>query len=105
MFIRIMYVTVLVSDHDKALDFHTFGFQKHADYNGPEGRFLTIRPQGSRIRSLAVAGHAGSSNDDARGWLTLYPVRTISGETSPSSRRAALNSSNRSRRPIRSDCV
>jgi predicted enzyme related to lactoylglutathione lyase len=44
MFSRIMYVTVLVSDHDKALDFYTssFGFQKRADYSGPEGRFLTI---------------------------------------------------------------
>jgi predicted enzyme related to lactoylglutathione lyase len=44
MFSRIMYVTVLVSDHDQALDFYTssFGFQKRADYSGPEGRFLTI---------------------------------------------------------------
>ena len=44
MFSRIMYVTVFVSDQDKALDFYTnnFGFQKRADYSGPEGRFLTI---------------------------------------------------------------
>src|SRR5207247_6296119 len=44
MFSRIMYVTVFVSDQDKALDFYTksFGFQKRADYNGREGRFLTI---------------------------------------------------------------
>jgi catechol 2,3-dioxygenase-like lactoylglutathione lyase family enzyme len=49
MFSRIMYVTVFVSDQDKALDFYTnhFGFQKHADYKGPEGRFLTIALEGS----------------------------------------------------------
>jgi catechol 2,3-dioxygenase-like lactoylglutathione lyase family enzyme len=55
MFSKIMYVTVFVSDQDKALDFYTnsFGFQKHADYNGPEGRFLTIAP--SRTASLSGA--------------------------------------------------
>ncbi len=44
MFSRIMYVTVFVSDQDKALDFYTnfLGFQKRADYRGPDGRFLTI---------------------------------------------------------------
>ncbi len=44
MFTRIMYVTVFVSDQDQALDFYTntLGFEKHIDYNGPEGRFLTI---------------------------------------------------------------
>ncbi len=44
MFSKILYVTVFVSDQDKALDFYTnsFSFQKHADYKGPEGRFLTI---------------------------------------------------------------
>jgi len=44
MFSRIMYVTVFVSDQARALDFYTkcLGFQKRADYTGPEGRFLTI---------------------------------------------------------------
>ena len=44
MFSRIMYVTVFVSDQDKALDFYTInlGFQKRVDYKGPEGRFLTV---------------------------------------------------------------
>jgi len=39
-----MYVTVFVSDQARALDFYTkcLGFQKRADYTGPEGRFLTI---------------------------------------------------------------
>jgi catechol 2,3-dioxygenase-like lactoylglutathione lyase family enzyme len=44
MFSRIMYVTVFVSDQDKALEFYTnnLGFRKRVDYRGPEGRFLTI---------------------------------------------------------------
>jgi catechol 2,3-dioxygenase-like lactoylglutathione lyase family enzyme len=44
MFSRIMYTTLFVTDQDKALDFYTktFGFQKRADYSGPEGRFVTI---------------------------------------------------------------
>jgi predicted enzyme related to lactoylglutathione lyase len=63
MFSRIMYVTVFVSDQDKALDFYTnnFGFQKHADYNGPEGRFLTIalKDQGFEVLLwLVSAGQA-----------------------------------------------
>jgi predicted enzyme related to lactoylglutathione lyase len=44
MFSRIMYMTLFVTDQDKALDFYskTFGFEKRADYAGPEGRFLTM---------------------------------------------------------------
>ena len=44
MFSRIMYVTQLVSDQDKALDFYTkyLGFEKRTDVKGPDGRFLTI---------------------------------------------------------------
>jgi predicted enzyme related to lactoylglutathione lyase len=66
MFSRIMYVTVLVSDHDKALDFYTssFGFQKRADYSGPEGRFLTIAlgNQGFEVLLwLVKAGQAKAS--------------------------------------------
>ena len=42
-----MYVTLFVSDPDKALEFYTktFGFEKRADYTGPEGRFLTMALQ------------------------------------------------------------
>ncbi|HEY5745667.1 MAG TPA: VOC family protein [Chryseolinea sp.] len=43
MFIKIMYITQLVSDQDKALDFYTkLGFEKRLDFPGPEGRFLTL---------------------------------------------------------------
>jgi catechol 2,3-dioxygenase-like lactoylglutathione lyase family enzyme len=66
MFSRIMYVTVFVSDQDKALEFYTrhFGFQKRADYNGPEGRFLTIvlGDHGFEVLLwLGTAGHAKST--------------------------------------------
>jgi catechol 2,3-dioxygenase-like lactoylglutathione lyase family enzyme len=48
MFTRLMYVTLFVSDQDKAFDFYTktVGFDKRADYPGPEGRFLTIGLKG-----------------------------------------------------------
>src|SRR5262245_38324893 len=61
MFKRIMYVTVFVSDQDKALDFYTsnFGFQKHADYKGPEGRFLTIALKDQGFEVLLWLGSAG----------------------------------------------
>lgn len=58
---RIMYVTLFVSDQEKALDFYTdsFGFQKVIDYKGPEGRFLTIglKDQGPEV--LLCLGTAG----------------------------------------------
>jgi catechol 2,3-dioxygenase-like lactoylglutathione lyase family enzyme len=48
MFNRIMFVTLFVTDQDKALAFYTetFGFEKRADYPGPEGRFLTMALKG-----------------------------------------------------------
>ena len=64
MFSKIMYVTVFVSDQDKALDFYTnsFGFQKHADYKGPEGRFLTIALKDQGFEVLLWLGSAGVAN-------------------------------------------
>lgn len=62
MFTRLMYVTLFVTDQDKALDFYTtaFGFEKRADYPGPEGRFLTIGIKGGQEVLLwpGVAGRA-----------------------------------------------
>jgi catechol 2,3-dioxygenase-like lactoylglutathione lyase family enzyme len=84
MFSKIMYVTVFVTDQDKVLDFYmnSLGFQKHADYSGPEGRFLTTP---SRIRdSKSCFGGA------VRAWQMPRPAlarflssRTIFGRTSP----------------------
>ena len=64
MFSEIMYVTVFVSDQDKALDFYTnsFGFQKHADYKGPEGRFLTIALKDQGFEVLLWPGTEGVAN-------------------------------------------
>ena len=64
MFSEIMYVTVFVSDQDKALDFYTnsFGFQKYADYNRPEGRFLKIALKDQGFEVLLWLGSAGGAN-------------------------------------------
>ncbi|MEU8002182.1 VOC family protein [Catellatospora sp. NPDC049111] len=44
MLTNIMYVTVRVTDQDRALKFYTegLGLQKRVDFPGPEGRFLTV---------------------------------------------------------------
>ena len=62
MFSGIMYVTVFVSDQDKALDFYTntLGFQKRADYKGTEGsRFLTIALKDQGFEVLLWLGTPG----------------------------------------------
>ncbi len=63
MFSKIMYTTLFVTDQDKALEFYTemFGFQKRADYAGPEGRFLTIA-LGPGPEVLLWPGTAGRAN-------------------------------------------
>jgi catechol 2,3-dioxygenase-like lactoylglutathione lyase family enzyme len=66
MFSRIMYVTLFVTDQEKALDFYmkTFGFEKRADYPGPEGRFVTIALKGGPEVLLwpGTAGRAQTTN-------------------------------------------
>ena len=84
MFSKIMYVTVFVSDQDRALDFYTnsFGFQKHADYKGPEGRFLTIALKDQDLRSCF--GSAAPARRLPRPALARFlSSRTIFGRTSP----------------------
>jgi len=73
MFSRIMYVTVFVSDQDKALDFYTknLGFQKRADYNGPEGRFLTIALEDQGFEVLLWLGTAGQAKTVGMGTLFI----------------------------------
>ena len=73
MFSKIMYVTVFVSDQDKALDFyiHNLGFEKRADYKGPEGRFLTIALRDQGFEVLLWLGSAGRANAN-RGVGTLF---------------------------------
>jgi catechol 2,3-dioxygenase-like lactoylglutathione lyase family enzyme len=61
MFSRIMFVTMFVSDQDKALNFYTnhFGFKKLADNKGPEGRFLLIALEDQGPQILLWPGTAG----------------------------------------------
>ena len=61
MFSKIMYLTLFVTDQDKALDFYTraFGFQKRSDHAGPEGRFLTIALNEGAPEVLLWPGTAG----------------------------------------------
>ncbi|WP_371525097.1 VOC family protein [Streptomyces sp. NBC_01283] len=44
MLTNIMYVTVYVTDQDRALEFYTegLGLEKRIDHPGPDGRFLTV---------------------------------------------------------------
>lgn len=44
MLASVMYVTVYVTDQDRALKFYTegLGLEKRIDNSGPEGRFLTV---------------------------------------------------------------
>ena len=55
---RIMYVTVYVSDQDRALAFYTegLGLEKRADNTWAEGRFLTVGVPGSPVEILLWPG-------------------------------------------------
>jgi catechol 2,3-dioxygenase-like lactoylglutathione lyase family enzyme len=63
MFSKIMYMTLFVTDQDRALEFYTkmLGFEKRADYTGPEGRFLTIAFKGQAFEVLLWPGTAGGA--------------------------------------------
>lgn len=67
MFSRIMYTTLFVSDQDKALGFYTkLGFEKRADYPGPEGRFLTIGFKGQDLELVLWPGVEGRAKEEQR---------------------------------------
>src|SRR5919198_6079811 len=75
MFSRLMYVTLFVKDQDRALDFYTqaFGFEKRADYPGPEGRFLTIGFSGHDAEILLWPGTHGRSTEGTGAPPTSIP--------------------------------
>ncbi|MEX0171465.1 VOC family protein [Streptomyces sp. LMG1-1-1.1] len=54
MLTNIMYVTVYVSDQDRALEFYTggLGLEKRIDVPGPDGRFLTVGVPGSPVQII-----------------------------------------------------
>lgn len=56
---KLVVVTVVVKDQDKALDFYTkvLGMEKRSDFTSPGGRWLTVAPKGQDIEiALAKAG-------------------------------------------------
>jgi catechol 2,3-dioxygenase-like lactoylglutathione lyase family enzyme len=59
---NIMYVTIYVTDQDRALKFYTegLGLEKRVDYPGPDGRFLTLGVADSPVEILLWA-HASAS--------------------------------------------
>jgi predicted enzyme related to lactoylglutathione lyase len=65
MFRRVMYATLFVSDQDRAVEFYTsvLGFQKRMDFNGPEGRFLTIALEGQGPEILLWPGRVGEGGE------------------------------------------
>ncbi|MCP2167584.1 hypothetical protein LX83_004457 [Goodfellowiella coeruleoviolacea] len=49
-----MYVTIYVTDQDRAREFYTegLGLEKRIDVAGPDGRFLTVGVPGSAVQIL-----------------------------------------------------
>jgi catechol 2,3-dioxygenase-like lactoylglutathione lyase family enzyme len=58
---NLMYVTVYVSDLDRALVFYTenLGLEKRVDASGPYGRFLTVAPGDESVEILLWPGNPG----------------------------------------------
>ncbi|MFF4156369.1 VOC family protein [Streptomyces sp. NPDC001678] len=72
MLTNIMYVTVYVTDQDRALGFYTegLGLEKRVDFPGPDGRFLTVGVPDSPVQIIlwphtAAAGQPGDGGRHA----------------------------------------
>jgi catechol 2,3-dioxygenase-like lactoylglutathione lyase family enzyme len=72
MLANIMYVTIYVTDQDRALGFYTegLGLEKRIDYRGPDGRFLTVGVPDSPVEIIlwshaAAAGQPGEAGRHA----------------------------------------
>jgi catechol 2,3-dioxygenase-like lactoylglutathione lyase family enzyme len=67
---KVVYVALLVSDQDNALDFYTnvIGLEKRGDYPTPDGpRFLTVGVKGQGFRARSVARHTRQGQAGFRG--------------------------------------
>jgi catechol 2,3-dioxygenase-like lactoylglutathione lyase family enzyme len=66
MLTNIMYVTLHVTDQERALRFYTdqLGLEKRVDFPGPDGRFLTVGVRGSPLENL-LWPHTVSSGQPA----------------------------------------
>ncbi|MFF0559530.1 VOC family protein [Streptomyces sp. NPDC020472] len=62
MLSNIMYVTLYVTDQERALRFYTeqLGLEKRVDHTGAEGRFLTVGVPGSATE-IVLWPHAASA--------------------------------------------
>ena len=62
---KVVYVALLVSDQDKALDFYTnvIGLEKRGDYPTPDGgpRFLTVGVKGQDFELVLWPGTPGTA--------------------------------------------
>ncbi|WP_030689437.1 VOC family protein [Streptomyces globisporus] len=66
MLTNIMYVTLYVTDQERALRFYTerLGLEKRVDHSGAEGRFLTVGVPGSATE-IVLWPHAPSAGQPA----------------------------------------
>jgi catechol 2,3-dioxygenase-like lactoylglutathione lyase family enzyme len=75
---NLMYVTVYVSDQDRALAFYTdgLGLKTRIDAPGPYGRFLTVAPGDESVEILLWPGNPGQgpAADAAEPGLVPGPV-------------------------------
>jgi catechol 2,3-dioxygenase-like lactoylglutathione lyase family enzyme len=78
MWKKLMYVTVYVTDQDRALAFYTegLGLKKRVDYAGPYGRFLTVVPSDESVEILLWPGNPaqGPTAEAAQRGTALGPV-------------------------------
>ncbi|RKS97062.1 catechol 2,3-dioxygenase-like lactoylglutathione lyase family enzyme [Streptomyces sp. 3211.6] len=77
MLTNLMYVTLYVSDQDRALRFYTeqLGLEKRIDYPGPDGRFLTVAAPGSPVEIILWAhGSAAGQPAEVQAGGTPGPV-------------------------------
>ncbi|MFG3228378.1 VOC family protein [Kitasatospora sp. NPDC048194] len=66
MLTNIMYVTVYVTDQERALKFYAdqLGLEKRIDHPGPDGRFLTVAVPGSPLE-IILWPHAPAAGQPA----------------------------------------
>lgn len=66
MFIKLFYITIQVTDQDRALNFYTqLGFEKRVDYPGPDGRFLTLGFKGQDVEILLWKGTPATNSSES----------------------------------------
>lgn len=75
MLTNIMYVTLYVTDQDRALRFYTeqLGLEKRIDFANPGGRFLTVGVPGTPVELLLWA-HPAAAGQPAEPGATPGPV-------------------------------